>query len=227
MPPWKEVIPLSLEDLAAFITATAALISAFAALIAAVAQFKSSRPKFYNSYKNKSIKGCKKMAVCQYCGREMTKAKACVLVPVVHKGEKYKPVKFGQEEDDWGLERYPDSVVKKDGYHHPGCDIERCPVCGRQLISCGCVDSSDDDEKANEQVINSKSAAAKTNIIVYFDRVIGEHEIPQVALISGRKPPEELVHEYFSDFFVYGTKCEEKAGCYYSRDGAEAVIING
>lgn len=39
-----------------------------------------------------------------------------------------------------------DCNVKKGGFHHPGCDNERCPVCGYQLISCGCLDKEEDED---------------------------------------------------------------------------------
>lgn len=33
-----------------------------------------------------------------------------------------------------------DCGISKGGKHHPGCDMERCPRCGGQLISCSCWD---------------------------------------------------------------------------------------
>jgi len=36
--------------------------------------------------------------------------------------------------------RCHDCNVKPGGLHHPGCDMEQCPRCRGQLISCGCLD---------------------------------------------------------------------------------------
>lgn len=37
-----------------------------------------------------------------------------------------------------------DCNVKLGQYHHLGCDMERCPICGSQLIGCGCFDEEDE-----------------------------------------------------------------------------------
>lgn len=29
------------------------------------------------------------------------------------------------------------------GFHQLGCDMEKCPKCGGQLLSCGCLDVPD------------------------------------------------------------------------------------
>jgi hypothetical protein len=43
--------------------------------------------------------------------------------------------------------RCHDCNVQIGGFHHPGCDMEECPRCYGQLISCGCIpDPEDEDE---------------------------------------------------------------------------------
>lgn len=65
-------------------------------------------------------------------------------VPIVHNGKKYEPIKVGAL-GDWYFGEAPGTRCTDCGammghYHHPGCDNERCPVCGGQLITCDCQD---------------------------------------------------------------------------------------
>jgi hypothetical protein len=42
--------------------------------------------------------------------------------------------------------RCHDCGIKHGNYHHDGCDVEQCPRCKEQLISCACVLEGEDSQ---------------------------------------------------------------------------------
>lgn len=82
-------------------------------------------------------------AVCGYCNQHMEQGISCTL----------------EEYDDFpdGIVRYRERFYLEDvavcgdcnapfgGFHHPGCDVERCPGCGGQAIGCNCLDAENED----------------------------------------------------------------------------------
>ena len=74
---------------------------------------------------------------CELCGQRMLRVDGCNCSEIECDGKVYKRIPYGEYEYDTD-ERCHDCNASNGNYHHYGCDMERCPVCGGQLIGCDC-----------------------------------------------------------------------------------------
>lgn len=80
------------------------------------------------------------MAICLWCEQEMSTGTEDCHNNIV----RFPDYEVMQAIPYDGDDRCHDCYVKSGGRHHPGCDMERCPRCNGQLISCGCLDKEDE-----------------------------------------------------------------------------------
>jgi hypothetical protein len=85
------------------------------------------------------------MAVCEWCHHEMDTAISCTIGALHRKGRSVELPPYGSE-PGWPSrsDRCGDCGVVLGGWHHPGCDLQLCPQCGDQLLSCDCCFDEDE-----------------------------------------------------------------------------------
>jgi hypothetical protein len=119
--------------------------------------------------------GCGVMAVCSWCHGEMETAISCVVDAFHRNGRRFDMSPFGGEPGRRASgDRCGDCGVIRGGWHHPGCDLQGCPVCGGQLMSCGCRFDEDGFETSHPNV---EPLGVDGNGLLTERMWLGEHEV--------------------------------------------------
>ena len=86
------------------------------------------------------------MAKCVWCNQEMNEVDDCSGNQIIEYPDGTK-LPASTEHFDELSGRCRDCNIKHGNYHHPACDVERCPRCGGQLITCGCLDEDEEEDE--------------------------------------------------------------------------------
>jgi hypothetical protein len=62
-------------------------------------------------------------------------------VSMKFEGRDIPRIRYGKEQSDWNAANIPchDCGVLEGEFHVPNCDVEECPICGSQFITCECL----------------------------------------------------------------------------------------
>lgn len=96
-------------------------------------------------------------ATCDWCQQPMD-GRACTLGTAVVEGVSYHRVPY---EPAHPAAHCHDCATPDDGLHHPGCDMERCPRCAGQAISCGCRWAGDEPDPEDDGYRETESPYAR------------------------------------------------------------------
>ena len=80
------------------------------------------------------------MAICDACGQEMTDRVGCTVTSITYDDGVYQRFRVRRKRQRAipGTPTCGDCGAPNGRFHHPGCDLENCPRCRQQPISCGC-----------------------------------------------------------------------------------------
>jgi|SRR5215211_1064506 len=81
-------------------------------------------------------------SICTYCNQKKNKLEGdngCSLKAVSLEGEMRPRIPYIKPYLPEEYNYCHDCGVTEFRYHHPGCDMERCPNCDQQFITCECL----------------------------------------------------------------------------------------
>ncbi len=79
--------------------------------------------------------------ICNHCFEDMKVVDNCAVNTIIEFPDGTK-IPTSTEHFNEPSGRCHDCGIKHGYSHHPGCDVEHCPKCKGQLISCGCLKES-------------------------------------------------------------------------------------